>query len=46
MRRVEVERVRAFGSRAVLVPTDGMAAGVSGLMLAGMAAGIGAELKK
>lgn len=44
MRRMEVARVKAFGNKAIFVPTD--ASGVTGPMVAGMAAGIGADVRK
>ncbi|VDB96139.1 unnamed protein product [Peniophora sp. CBMAI 1063] len=43
MRRVEVQRVEAFGERAVFVPTDGIGASAGGSMLTGLAAGLGAD---
>jgi len=43
-RRQEVARVAAFGDKAVFVPTEAM--GVAVPALAGMAAGIGADLRK
>ncbi|EIM89326.1 uncharacterized protein STEHIDRAFT_76273 [Stereum hirsutum FP-91666 SS1] len=44
MRRMEVARVKAFGNKAIFVPTD--ASGMTGPMVAGMAAGIGADVRK
>ncbi len=43
-KRLEVMRVAAFGNKAVFVPTDAM--GVTTPALAGMAAGIGADMRK
>ncbi|KAH9991862.1 hypothetical protein BJV77DRAFT_1004826 [Russula vinacea] len=43
-RRQEVRRVAAFGNKAVFVPTEAM--GVAAPALAGMAAGMGADLRK
>ncbi|KAI0059607.1 hypothetical protein BV25DRAFT_1828868 [Artomyces pyxidatus] len=44
LRRIEVNRVSAFGNRSVFVPTEGL--GIAGPMVTGMAAGIGADLKR
>lgn len=44
MRRMEVARVRAFGNKVIFVPTDAAAPGVTGPMVAGMAAGIGSDV--
>lgn len=46
MRRIEVERVAAFGNKTIFVPTDAAGSGVTGPMMAGMAAGIGANARK
>jgi hypothetical protein len=43
-RRQEVARVAAFGNKAAFVPTEAM--GVAVPALAGMAAGVGADLRK
>ena len=43
-RRQEIARVAAFGDKAVFVPTEAM--GVTAPALAGMAAGLGADLRK
>jgi regulator of protease activity HflC (stomatin/prohibitin superfamily) len=43
-RRQEISRVAAFGNKTVFVPTEAM--GVAGPTLAGLAAGIGADLRK
>ena len=42
LRRTEVSRVRAFGPKAVFVPTEGLGAQMGSSMAAGMAAGFGA----
>lgn len=44
-RRMEVSRVKAFGSRTVFVPTEGLGAQMGNAMTAGMAAGMGASSK-
>ncbi|TFY79850.1 hypothetical protein EWM64_g4160 [Hericium alpestre] len=44
MRRIEVERVGAYGNKTVFVPTEGMHAAAP--MWAGMAAGLGADMRK
>ena len=46
LRRTEVTRVRAFGSKAVFVPTDGLGSQLGSAMAMGMAAGLGAEGRK
>ena len=46
LRRVDVTRVKAFGSRTVFVPTEGIGAQVSNAMAVGMAAGMGADARK
>lgn len=43
-RRQEVRRVAAYGNKAVFVPTEAM--GVAGPALTGLAAGMGADLRK
>ena len=43
-RRQEIKRVAAFGNKAVFVPTEAM--GVAAPALAGMSAGLGADLRK
>ena len=43
-KRMEVMRVAAFGNKAVFVPTEAM--GVAAPAFSGMAAGIGADLRK
>ncbi|KAH8994231.1 hypothetical protein EDB92DRAFT_1976761 [Lactarius akahatsu] len=42
--RQEIRRVAAFGNKAVFVPTEAM--GVASQVLTGMAAGVGADLRK
>jgi hypothetical protein len=44
-RRVEVQRVRAFGSKTVFVPSDGPGAAMGSTMAMGLAAGMGADRK-
>ncbi|EKM58178.1 uncharacterized protein PHACADRAFT_252284 [Phanerochaete carnosa HHB-10118-sp] len=44
-RRMEVSRVRAFGSRTVFVPTQGLGAQMADSMAVGMAAGMGSSSK-
>lgn len=44
LRRVEVSRVRAYGSKTVFVPTEGPGAQMGWTMANGMAAGMGAGL--
>ena len=46
LRRVDVTRVKAFGSRTVFVPTEGIGAQVGNAMAVGMAAGMGADARK
>ncbi|KAI0261866.1 band 7 domain-containing protein [Gloeopeniophorella convolvens] len=43
-RRQEVARVAAFGSKTIFVPTEAM--GIASPMVAGLAAGVGADLRK
>jgi hypothetical protein len=43
-RRQEIARVRAFGNKAVFVPTESM--GVASTVLAGMAASVGVDMAK
>lgn len=45
MRRIEVERVKAYGNRTIFVPTDG-ASGVGNAMAVGLAAGMGSQAAK
>lgn len=46
MRRVEVTRIKAFGSKTVFVPTDGMGAQMGSALATGMAVGMGADARK
>lgn len=46
LRRMEVARVKAFGSRTVFVPTEGIGAQMGTSMITGMAAGMGADARK
>lgn len=48
LRRIEVERVAAYGSKAVFVPTDGTGAGsnIQNAMTMGYAAGLGNNMRK
>lgn len=46
LRRVEVSRVKAFGSNTIFVPTDGMGAQMGGAMATGLAAGMGADARR
>ncbi|EMD35681.1 hypothetical protein CERSUDRAFT_116415 [Gelatoporia subvermispora B] len=43
LRRIDVNRVRAFGNKTVFVPTEGVGAQLGSVMAAGMAASMGAE---
>ena len=45
-RRVEVQRVRAFGSKTVFVPSDGPGAAMGNAMAIGLAAGMGSDSRK
>ncbi|CAL1698843.1 unnamed protein product [Somion occarium] len=46
LKRIDVSRVRAFGSRTVFVPTEGIGAQVGNAMAVGMAAGMGADARQ
>ncbi len=46
LRRTEVQRVSAFGDKAVFVPTDGLGSQLGGAMATGFAAGLGADGRK
>ena len=46
MRRMEVQRVRAYGSKAVFVPTEGFGTQIGNAMAVGLGAGIGADARK
>jgi regulator of protease activity HflC (stomatin/prohibitin superfamily) len=43
MRRIEVSRVKAFGSKTVFVPTEGAGSQVGNAMAMGMAASMGSK---
>ena len=43
LRRNEVSRVKAFGSRTVFVPTEGFGAQLGNTMAVGLAAGLGSK---
>jgi hypothetical protein len=43
LRRMEVTRVRAYGSKTVFVPTEGPGGQMGQAMAIGMAAGMGAD---
>jgi regulator of protease activity HflC (stomatin/prohibitin superfamily) len=45
LRRMEVQKVRAYGARTVFVP-ESQAAAVSSAMAVGLAAGVGADARK
>jgi regulator of protease activity HflC (stomatin/prohibitin superfamily) len=45
-RRMEVNRVRAFGPKTVFVPSDGTGAQMGNAMAVGMAASLGAQASK
>jgi hypothetical protein len=44
-RRVEIQRVRAFGNKTVFVPSDGPGAAMGSTMAMGLAVGMGADKK-
>lgn len=46
LRRIEVSRVRAFGSKTVFVPTESAGAQMGNAMAMGMAAGLGADASR
>lgn len=46
LRRTEVQRVGAFGSKAVFVPTDGLGSQMGNAMVTGMAIGMGADSRR
>ncbi|KAJ7219050.1 hypothetical protein GGX14DRAFT_434369 [Mycena pura] len=46
LRRMEVTRVKAYGSRTVFVPSDGAGAQMGQAMAIGMAAGMGADARR
>jgi regulator of protease activity HflC (stomatin/prohibitin superfamily) len=43
LRRLEVNRIKAFGSKTVFVPSDGTGAQMGNAMAVGMAASLGAQ---
>ncbi|KAI0072143.1 band 7 domain-containing protein [Panus rudis PR-1116 ss-1] len=45
LRRMDVSRVKAFGQKAVFVPTDGIGSSMANAMAVGMAAGMGTSAK-
>ncbi|PCH35160.1 hypothetical protein WOLCODRAFT_80178 [Wolfiporia cocos MD-104 SS10] len=46
LRRTEVSRVKAFGPKAIFVPTDGIGAQMGQALATGMAAGMGADARR
>jgi regulator of protease activity HflC (stomatin/prohibitin superfamily) len=46
LRRLEVNKVRAYGSKTIFVPSDGPGAQMGQAMAVGMAAGMGADAQK
>ncbi|KII88766.1 hypothetical protein PLICRDRAFT_42002 [Plicaturopsis crispa FD-325 SS-3] len=46
LRRVEISRVKAYGSKTVFVPSEGLGAQMGGAMAMGMAAGMGSDARK
>ncbi|KAF5387063.1 hypothetical protein D9615_001790 [Tricholomella constricta] len=46
LRRMEVSRVKAYGSKTVFVPTEGPGAQMGNAMAIGMAAGMGADARR
>jgi regulator of protease activity HflC (stomatin/prohibitin superfamily) len=46
LRRVEVQRVRAFGNKTIFVPSDGPGAAMGSTMAMGLAAGLGTDARK
>lgn len=45
LRRMEIARVQAFGSKTVFVPTEGIGAQMGNMMAMSMAAGLGADAR-
>jgi uncharacterized membrane protein YqiK len=43
LKRLEVQRVRAFGSKTVFVPTDGLGGQIGNALAVGLAASTGAD---
>lgn len=46
LRRVEVAKVKAYGSRTIFVPSDGPGAQMGNALAVGMAAGLGADARR
>lgn len=46
LRRTEVSKVKAYGSRTIFVPTEGPGAQLGNVLATGMAAGIGADARR
>jgi len=46
LKRVEVSKVRAYGSKTIFVPTEGVGAQMGNTMALGMAAGMGADARR
>lgn len=46
LRRMEVNRVRAYGSKTIFVPTEGPGSQMGNAMALGMAAGMGADARR
>ncbi|TFK72550.1 hypothetical protein BDN72DRAFT_763040 [Pluteus cervinus] len=46
LRRMEVSKVRAYGSKTVFVPTEAIGSQMGGTMALGMAAGMGADARR
>ncbi|THH00117.1 hypothetical protein EW026_g2372 [Hermanssonia centrifuga] len=46
LRRMEIARVQAFGSKTVFVPTEGIGAQMGSAMALGMAAGMGSDSRR
>lgn len=46
MRRIEVAKVKAYGSRTIFVPSDATGAQMGNALAVGMAAGLGADARR
>lgn len=46
LRRVEITRVKAYGSKTIFVPTEGPGGQMGSAMALGMAAGMGADARR
>lgn len=46
LRRIDVTRVKAYGSKTIFVPVDGPGAQMGNAMAMGMAAGLGADARR